>query len=118
MAEAEVAALDLPRSTSGPEWRDGALAGEAVASVLENLRPGGALALGPGLGRSDGAVAFARALAREAKAPLVLDADGLNAHAGRLENAVECYERAISINPRLDGIKQAIHELKMKLDEG
>jgi ADP-dependent NAD(P)H-hydrate dehydratase / NAD(P)H-hydrate epimerase len=70
--------------TRGLPERDGALAGEAVASVLENLRPGGALALGPGLGRSDGAVAFARALARAAEAPLVLDADGLNAHAGRL----------------------------------
>jgi ADP-dependent NAD(P)H-hydrate dehydratase / NAD(P)H-hydrate epimerase len=44
----------------------------------------GALALGPGLGRSEGAVAFARMLAREARIPLVLDADGLNAHARRL----------------------------------
>jgi hydroxyethylthiazole kinase-like uncharacterized protein yjeF len=66
-----------------PEQED-SLAPAAVASVLENIRPGGALALGPGLGRSDGAVAFARELARSAQAPLVLDADGLNAHAGRL----------------------------------
>ena len=42
--------------------------------------------LGPGLGRTDGAVAFARRLAAEAEVPLVLDADGLNAHAGRLED--------------------------------
>lgn len=70
--------------TRGMPERDGALQPAAVARVLENIRPGGALALGPGLGRSDGAVAFARELARAARAPLVLDADGLNAHAGRL----------------------------------
>jgi ADP-dependent NAD(P)H-hydrate dehydratase / NAD(P)H-hydrate epimerase len=70
--------------TRGLPERDGALAAGAVERVLESLRPGGALALGPGLGRSDGAGAFARGLARAAEAPLVLDADGLNAHAGRL----------------------------------
>jgi ADP-dependent NAD(P)H-hydrate dehydratase / NAD(P)H-hydrate epimerase len=70
--------------TRGLPERDGALAPQAVESVLKNLRPGGALALGPGLGRDDGAFAFARALAHQAEAPLVLDADGLNAHAGRL----------------------------------
>ena len=35
--------------------------------MLESIRPGGALALGPGLGRSDGAVAFARELALQAQ---------------------------------------------------
>jgi NAD(P)H-hydrate epimerase len=70
--------------TRGLPERDGALAPQAVEHVLENLRPGGALALGPGLGRDDGAVSFARELAKTADAPLVLDADGLNAHAGRL----------------------------------
>ncbi len=64
--------------------RDGALDPAAVAKVIDSIRPGGALALGPGLGRADGAFAFARELAREARAPMVLDADGLNAHAGRL----------------------------------
>ena len=52
--------------------------------MLEASERGGALALGPGLGRSDGAVEFARELARKAEVALVLDADGLNAHAGRL----------------------------------
>ena len=70
--------------TRGLAERDGSLAPEAVAEVIESIKPGGALALGPGLGRSDGAVAFARQLARQAEAPLVLDADGLNAHAGHL----------------------------------
>jgi NAD(P)H-hydrate epimerase len=70
--------------TQGLEEQDGSFAPAAVAGVLEKLRPGGALALGPGLGRSDGAIVFARALAQQANAPIVLDADGLNAHAGAL----------------------------------
>jgi hydroxyethylthiazole kinase-like uncharacterized protein yjeF len=57
---------------------------EALGGALEAVGRGGALALGPGLGRGGGAVAFARALARETETPMVLDADGLNAHAGRL----------------------------------
>lgn len=39
----------------------------------------GAIVLGPGLGRTDDAVAFARAVARGSDLPLVLDADGLRA---------------------------------------
>jgi NAD(P)H-hydrate epimerase len=64
--------------------QDGALTPEAVAEVLEAAQRGGALILGPGLGRSDGAGDFARELARAAPLAMVLDADGLNAHAGRL----------------------------------
>ena len=54
--------------------------------MLSAAGRGGALALGPGLGRAGGAVAFARDLAARAPVALVLDADGLNAHAGRLED--------------------------------
>jgi hydroxyethylthiazole kinase-like uncharacterized protein yjeF len=70
--------------TRGLPDADGALTAEGVGEVLEAGARGGALALGPGLGRSDGAAAFARALARDADVAMVLDADGLNAHAGRL----------------------------------
>jgi NAD(P)H-hydrate epimerase len=68
---------------------DGDLQVDGLASVLEAGERSGALALGPGLGRGDGAVAFARALARETKVALVLDADGLNAHAGRLGDLMD-----------------------------
>jgi ADP-dependent NAD(P)H-hydrate dehydratase / NAD(P)H-hydrate epimerase len=67
-----------------PDERDGGFSPDGAPIVLEEVNRGGALALGPGLGRSDGAFAFARRLAREADVALVLDADGLNAHAGRL----------------------------------
>jgi NAD(P)H-hydrate epimerase len=67
-----------------PEDGSGALVQDAGEQVLAAAGRGGALALGPGLGRSAGAVALARLLAREAAVPLVLDADGLNAHEGEL----------------------------------
>jgi NAD(P)H-hydrate epimerase len=70
--------------THGLPDEDGGLTAGGVQDVLEASRRGGALALGPGLGRSDGAVQFIRELAHGAKVALVLDADGLNAHAGRL----------------------------------
>jgi ADP-dependent NAD(P)H-hydrate dehydratase / NAD(P)H-hydrate epimerase len=55
-----------------------------VEKVLERADRVDALVLGPGLGRASGAQEFALQLARAAPVPLVLDADGLNAHAGSL----------------------------------
>ncbi len=67
--------------TRGLPEESGGLTPAGVEVVLEASRRGGALALGPGLGRGEHAVTFARALARRAGVALVLDADGLNAHA-------------------------------------
>jgi tetratricopeptide (TPR) repeat protein len=39
-----------------------------------------------------------------------------HAHEGRLSEAVACYERAMSINPHLEGIRDAISELKRELE--
>ncbi len=63
---------------------DGAHTADGVDEVLELSGRGGALVVGPGLGRSDGAFAFARELVARAEVIVVLDADGLNAHAGDL----------------------------------
>jgi ADP-dependent NAD(P)H-hydrate dehydratase / NAD(P)H-hydrate epimerase len=71
--------------TRGLPDADGALTVAGVETVLEVARRDGALVLGPGIGRSEQTVAFAQALARQAEIPLVLDADGLNAHAGGRE---------------------------------
>ncbi len=73
----ELMTLALPEA-------DGGLSEAALEPALRAGQRGGTLALGPGLGRTEQAVAFARRLARESELPLVLDADGLNAHAGRL----------------------------------
>lgn len=63
---------------------EGALTLDAADAVLERTARADALVLGPGLGRAHGSVELARTVARHAEIPLVLDADGLNAHAGRL----------------------------------
>jgi NAD(P)H-hydrate epimerase len=60
---------------------DGAFAPAALDGALARCERADALVLGPGIGRSDGAAAFARELAARAPLPLLLDADGLNAHA-------------------------------------
>jgi hydroxyethylthiazole kinase-like uncharacterized protein yjeF len=70
--------------TRGLPDLDGAHTAAGVDEVLELARRGGALVVGPGIGRSDGAFAFARELVARADLAVVLDADGLNAHAGDL----------------------------------
>ena len=70
--------------TRGLPDADGAHSAAGVEDVLQAAERGGALALGPGLGRSPGACEFARQLALRTPIATVLDADGLNAHAGRL----------------------------------
>jgi NAD(P)H-hydrate epimerase len=57
--------------------------------VLERAARSDALVLGPGIGREPGAFELARTLARKAELPLLLDADGLNAHAGALSSLAE-----------------------------
>jgi NAD(P)H-hydrate epimerase len=47
---------------------------------------GGAVVLGPGLGRGEGAATFARGVLEAVALPVVLDADGLNAYAGALDS--------------------------------
>jgi ADP-dependent NAD(P)H-hydrate dehydratase / NAD(P)H-hydrate epimerase len=74
----------LEAMTRGLPDEDGAHTAAGVDGVLELAARGGALVVGPGIGRSDGAFAFARDLAARAEVAVVLDADGLNAHAGDL----------------------------------
>jgi NAD(P)H-hydrate epimerase len=64
----------------------GALQAEASSDVLGRAERADALVLGPGLGRSDATQRLARGLAAEVPLPLLLDADGLNAHAGVLQS--------------------------------
>ena len=68
---------------------DGAHTPQGVELVEEMAERAGAVVLGPGLGRSEPALEFARLAARAVEAPLLIDADGLNAHAGELESLAE-----------------------------
>jgi NAD(P)H-hydrate epimerase len=63
----------------------GELATESVEEILAACRERDAAALGPGLGRSEPAAAALREVVLRLPVPLVLDADGLLAFAGRLE---------------------------------
>ena len=63
----------------------GALSPEALRATISAVGRADAVVLGPGLGRSPGAQELARELVQRVDVPLVIDADGLNALAGRLD---------------------------------
>ena len=63
---------------------DGCLAPASRKAVLRTFERAAAGVLGPGLGRDPGSLELAREVALEIEAPLVIDADGLNAFAGRV----------------------------------
>jgi NAD(P)H-hydrate epimerase len=75
--------------TRGLPDEHGSLTPEAAVQMKEPLERAGVLALGPGLGSDARSVKFARRLAREATVAMVLDADGLNAHAGSIDDLSE-----------------------------
>jgi len=64
---------------------DGCLAPAAAKAVLRSFDRAAAGVLGPGMGRDPGSVELAREVIGAIAAPLVIDADGLNAFAGQLE---------------------------------
>jgi hydroxyethylthiazole kinase-like uncharacterized protein yjeF len=64
---------------------DGCLAPGSAKAVLRTFEPAAAGVFGPGLGRDPGSLELAREVVPGIETPLVLDADGLNAFAGRIE---------------------------------
>ena len=74
----------LEQMTRGLPDEDGGHTAAGADDLAEMAERAGAVVLGPGLGRTEGAVAFARRVSAEVRAPLLVDADGLNAHAGAL----------------------------------
>jgi hydroxyethylthiazole kinase-like uncharacterized protein yjeF len=64
--------------------REGRLRRAASEQVLGVCERAAAVVLGPGIGREEGTRDLVRELAQRIEAALVIDADGLNAHAGRL----------------------------------
>jgi NAD(P)H-hydrate epimerase len=72
----------LEAMTQGLPEDDGAHTEQGAEVVAEMAERAGVVVLGPGIGKSDGAFAFARAVVRQVDKPLVIDADGLNAFAG------------------------------------
>ncbi len=75
----------LEQMSRGLPDDDGFHTPAGVGDVEEMAERAGAVVLGPGIGRAEGAQEFARGVAVAVEAPLLVDADGLNAHAGKLE---------------------------------
>lgn len=68
-----------------PSSREGQLAKGAAAMVLKLAKGRSVMALGPGLGQSSATQQEIRTVVAKAEIPVVLDADGLNAFAGKLK---------------------------------
>ena len=75
----------LEQMSRGLPDTDGHHGPQGVEEAVRMADRAGAMVLGPGLGRDEGALEFARQVAGSVEVPLLLDADGLGAHAGRLE---------------------------------
>src|SRR5207244_328423 len=74
-----------------PVGADGQVGDGASAELVELAARFDALAVGPGLGRGDAVADLVRGLLDSVAAPVVLDADGLNALGGKL--APLCHRR-------------------------
>jgi hydroxyethylthiazole kinase-like uncharacterized protein yjeF len=77
LAQPEVMSVGCPGG-------EGCLAPASAKTVLRIFERAAAGVLGPGLGRNPAALELAREAVPRIEAPLVVDADGLNAFAGRL----------------------------------
>lgn len=82
-ASIETMSRPLPVSAAGE------LSGSALAALEREAVGKDAVAVGPGLGTSSGTAEVIRAFCLGVELPLVLDADGLNAFAGRIEALAE-----------------------------
>ena len=65
--------------TVGLESLDGGIAAAAASEVLQRAERASCVVLGPGMGRAEHSASLARELVARIPAPLLIDADGLNA---------------------------------------
>jgi ADP-dependent NAD(P)H-hydrate dehydratase / NAD(P)H-hydrate epimerase len=83
-----------------PQTEDGAVSDRAWGALSERLHDVRAVAVGPGLTTSRSTAGLVRRLVAESPVPIVLDADGLNAFAGRgAELASRASEAVITPHP-------------------
>ncbi len=78
-----------------PETADGGIAGDAHDRVLDALGRAHALAIGPGMTAQDETAGFVRDLVRDCPVPAVVDADALNAFAGRADDLADRKAEAV-----------------------
>ena len=83
------AKLDEPMVMPMAEDKAGRLSMQAAPALAQLLAKADACLIGPGLGRSEELDALVAALVGEARCPVVLDADGINAMAGHIDRLRE-----------------------------
>ena len=107
-----------------PEDERGLIAAQAADEVLELVRDG-ALAIGPGLGRSDGTQGLVRRVLAEAGVPAVVDGDALfelepgdwpaprvlTPHAGELARLIDAESAWVDAH-RLAALEQAVERFR------
>jgi hydroxyethylthiazole kinase-like uncharacterized protein yjeF len=79
----------LEAMTRGLPDEEGMHVEAGAEQVAEMAERAGAVVLGPGIGKGDGPRTFAQAVARQTEIALLIDADGLNAHVGALEQLAD-----------------------------
>jgi NAD(P)H-hydrate epimerase len=103
-----------------PEDKNGRLLPRSADAILEAAEKADAVAIGPGLGRSDGTVELVRILLEQLEQPVVLDADGLwelepfarsaptvlTPHSGELGRLLGADAREVDAH-RLDAVRRA-----------
>ena len=103
-----------------PEDSSGRLLPRSLDAILEAADKADAVAIGPGLGRSDGTVELVRLLLEQLELPVVLDADGLwglepfarkaptvlTPHSGELAGLLGVDAREVDAH-RLDAVRRA-----------
>jgi NAD(P)H-hydrate epimerase len=78
---------------------DGALSPASVEPALRAAARADAVVLGPGASKREGAQAAVRELVARIEVPLVIDADGLNALAGRLDDLLGARQAPTVLTP-------------------
>jgi ADP-dependent NAD(P)H-hydrate dehydratase / NAD(P)H-hydrate epimerase len=94
---------------------DGCLVPASAKAVLRTFERAAAGVLGPGLGRDPGSFELAREVADKIGAPLVIDADGLNAFAGRLP-ALDKREAATLLTPHAGELARLLERDSAEID--
>ncbi len=95
---------------------DGCLAPASAKTLLRAFERAAAGVLGPGLGRDPGSIELAREVLPAIEAPLVLDADGLNAFAGELER-IAAREAPTLLTPHAGELGRLLGHSSEEVDE-
>ncbi len=82
-----------------PQTPEGTVSEAAVDALRDRLQVVDAVAVGPGLGRTDETLAFVRALVEATPVPAVVDADGLTAFARRVDELAKLDAADLVLTP-------------------